>query len=306
MMNWFGLTLLSAFFLATADALSKRYLAHYRPGELVLVRFGVAGALLLPWLVLQPWPQLSIVFWGWIAILMPLEIGAMWLYMRAIRESPLSLTLPYLAFTPVFNILTGYIFLGEQVSLSGTLGILLVVCGAWLLNLELTRDGTGLSLLAPFRAIIRERGSRLMLITAAIYSLTSVISKGALLQVTPKFFGPFYFVVLGVVSALVFASRDVSSWRALGRHPWAHLDVGVFMAGMVVTHFYAIEHIEVAYMIAVKRTSLLFGMLYGGVAVWRERPDKEPRGRSADGAGRVFDRGVRHGTRAITLLRRTE
>lgn len=35
------------------------------------------------------------------------------------------------------------------------------------------------------------------------------------------------------------------------------------MAAMVVTHFYAIEHIEVAYMIAVKRTSLLFGMLYG-------------------------------------------
>ena len=68
---------------------------------------------------------------------------------------------------------------------------------------------------------------------------------------------------LGVASALVFASRNVSSWRALGRHPWAHLGVGVFMAGMVVTHFYAIEQIEVAYMVAVKRTSLLFGILYG-------------------------------------------
>ncbi len=263
MMDWFGLTLLSAFFLATADALTKRYLAHYRPGELVLVRFGVAGALLLPWLLLQPWPQLSTVFWGWIAILMPLEIAAMWLYMHAIRESPLSLTLPYLAFTPVFNILTGYVFLGEQVSMAGTLGIFLVVCGAWLLNLDTTRNGAGLNILAPFRAIIRERGSRLMLITAAIYSLTSVISKAALLQATPAFFGPFYFVALGLTSALVFASRDVSSWRALGRHPWAHLAVGVFMAAMVVTHFYAIEHIEVAYMIAVKRTSLLFGMLYG-------------------------------------------
>jgi drug/metabolite transporter (DMT)-like permease len=32
---------------------------------------------------------------------------------------------------------------------------------------------------------------------------------------------------------------------------------------MVVTHFYAIAHIEVAYMVAVKRTSLLFGLLYG-------------------------------------------
>jgi len=262
-MNWFGLTLLSAFFLATADTLTKRYLAHYRPGELVLVRFGVSGALLLPWLLLQPWPELPAAFWGWIVVLMPLEILAMWLYMQAIRQSPLSLTLPYLAFTPVFNVLTGFVFLGESVTGTGFVGIVLVVCGAWLLNLETTRNGSGLDALAPFRAIARERGSRLMLITAAIYSLTSVFSKAALLHANPEFFGPFYFVALGLVSAVAFASRDVSSWRALGRHPWAHLAVGVFMAAMVVTHFYAIEHIEVAYMIAVKRTSLLFGMLYG-------------------------------------------
>ena len=262
-MDWISLTLLSAFFLATADTLSKRYLSHYRPGELVLVRFGVSGALLLPLVLWQPWPQLSPAFWGWMTASLPLELLAMWLYMRAIRESPLSLTLPYLAFTPVFNTLTGYLLLGETVSLTGFSGILLVVLGAWLLNLDTTPHGGVPNLLAPFRAITRERGSRLMLMVAAIYSLTSVTSKGALLHVNPGFFGPFYFLVLGTASVLVFASRDVSSWRAMGKHPWAHLGVGVFMAGMVVTHFYAIVHIEVAYMVAVKRTSLLFGIVYG-------------------------------------------
>jgi len=262
-MHWTSLTLLSAFFLATADTLSKRYLSHYRPGELVLVRFGVSGALLLPLLLWQPWPQLSPAFWGWVAVSLPMELLAMWLYMQAIRESPLSLTLPYLAFTPAFNMLTGYLLLDETVSWTGFSGILLIVLGAWLLNLKTMQNGTGLNLLAPFRAITRERGSRLMLMVAAIYSLTSVTSKGALLHANPGFFGPFYFVVLGTASALVFASRDVSSWRAMGKHPWVHLGVGVFMAGMVITHFYAIAHIEVAYMLAVKRTSLLFGILYG-------------------------------------------
>jgi uncharacterized membrane protein len=38
---------------------------------------------------------------------------------------------------------------------------------------------------------------------------------------------------------------------------------------MVYTHFLAIQQVEVAYMIAVKRTSLLFGILYG-VLVFRE------------------------------------
>ena len=262
-MHWTSLTLLSAFFLATADTLSKRYLSHYRPGELVLVRFGVSGALLLPLLLWQPWPQLSPAFWSWVAVSLPLELLAMWLYMKAIRESPLSLTLPYLAFTPAFNTLTGFLLLDETVSWTGFSGILLIVLGAWLLNLKTMQNGTGLNLLAPFRAITRERGSRLMLMVAAIYSLTSVTSKGALLHANPGFFGPFYFVVLGTASVLVFASRDVSSWRAMGKHPWVHLGVGAFMAGMVITHFYAIAHIEVAYMLAVKRTSLLFGILYG-------------------------------------------
>ncbi|MEZ5541741.1 MAG: DMT family transporter [Pseudomonadota bacterium] len=262
-MTWLELTLLSAFFLASADALSKRYLAHYRPGELVLVRFGAGGALLLPVLLLQPWPVLPVEFWFWVAGLMPLEILAMWLYMQAIRESPLSLTLPYLAFTPVFNVLTGYAVLGEQVSRQGFAGILLVVCGAWLLNLQAARQGTTWRVFAPFRAITRERGSRLMLFTAAIYSLTSVLGKAVLQYTTPAFFGPLYFVAVGGASVLVFGHRSLGNWRAMHRHPLIHLAIGGCMAIMVVTHFFAIGQVEVAYMIAVKRTSLLFGMLYG-------------------------------------------
>jgi drug/metabolite transporter (DMT)-like permease len=196
-------------------------------------------------------------------MLLPFEILAMWLYMQAIRDCPLSLTLPYLAFTPVFNVVTGYVLLGETVTLPGFAGITLVVCGAWLLNSDARHDGRGPAFLTPFKAIVRERGSRLMLAVAALYSLTSVMGKGALQYVTPGFFGPFYFVLLGVATSVLFASRDVRTWRVLGRHPWAQLLVGLFMGAMVVAHFYAIAHVEVAYMIAVKRSSLLFGMLYG-------------------------------------------
>jgi drug/metabolite transporter (DMT)-like permease len=102
-----------------------------------------------------------------------------------------------------------------------------------------------------------------MLGTAALYSLTSVLGKGALQYVTPQFFGPFYFVLLALVATTLFASRELRSWSAAGRNVRAHLLVGIFMAGMVLAHFHAIEHVGVAYMIAVKRTSLLFGLLYG-------------------------------------------
>ena len=261
-MDWLVLSLFSAFFLATADTITKRYLSSCRAGEMTLIRFASIGVLLMPLLFIEPWPKLPPSFWGLLAIAVPIEILAMWLYMKAIRASPLSLTLPYLAFTPVFNVLTGYVGLGETVSTLGFAGILLVG-GAWLLNLEKNSTHGVRNILAPFKAILREEGSRLMLITAALYSINSVVGKGLLGYASPLFLGPFYFLLIGSVTALVFVRKGDGSWQAIRKHPWAGLGVGIFMAAMVLSHFYAVTIIEVAYMIAVKRTSLLFGILYG-------------------------------------------
>jgi len=258
-LEWFPVTLLCAFSLASADAATKRWLADYRAGELVLVRFVVAGVMLLPLVWWFPLPPVPPAFWGWFGLLLPLELTAMWLYMTAIRDTPLHLTLPYLAFTPAFNVVTGWLLLGETVSLRGLAGILLVVVGAYLLNTGDSRDG----LLAPFRAVLRVRGSWIMLLVALIYSVTSVAGKAAMAYATPASFGAFYYVAVGAATLVVFGLRRPGQLRALTRRPAPTLLVGGLMAVMVVTHFLAIALTEVAYMVAVKRTSLLFGILYG-------------------------------------------
>jgi len=63
-------------------------------------------------------------------------IGISSIRIQAIRSSPLALTLPYLAFTPVFVALTGLLVLGERIPPRGLAGIGLVVLGAWMLNLD--------------------------------------------------------------------------------------------------------------------------------------------------------------------------
>jgi drug/metabolite transporter (DMT)-like permease len=264
-MDWFTLALLCAFSLASADALTKKFFPDYSGWELTLVRFTVPALLLTPVMFLLPLPQVPAVFWLWIAGLIPLEILAMWLYLLAIRDSPLHLTLPYLAFTPVFNIATGNVILGETVSTQGLLGILLVVVGAYLLNINHITGKHPSQWLAPFAAITRERGSRLMLAVAAIYSITSVAGKGAMQYATPESFGPFYYVVIGAVVTLIAAARRPAQLRVVIRKPLRTLTVGFLMAVMVVTHFLALAMVEVAYMITVKRTSLLFGIVYGAV-----------------------------------------
>ena len=264
-MLWLPLTLLCAFSLATADAVTKKYLADYADRELTLIRFGFTGVFLAPLLLVIPIPHLPAPFWGWLLGLVPLEIFAMFLYVRAIRKSPLSNTLPYLAFTPVFTVVTGFLLLGEKISLIGFTGIFLVVGGAYLLNFDHVLTCSRRVLLAPFQAIMREQGSRLMLVVALIYSATSVMGKGALQYVPPSFFGAFYFTLLGIITIAIFSVQQPQIFRVMWRRPVSHAVVGLMMALMVVTHFLAIKEIEVSYMIAVKRTSLLFGILYGAL-----------------------------------------
>jgi drug/metabolite transporter (DMT)-like permease len=268
-MNWLPLALLSAFSVASVDAATKAWLQGFSARELTLVRLGGAGLLMTPLLAdLPPLRNLPAPFWGWLAALVPLELAAMLLYMRAIRDHPLSLTLPYLAFTPVFAIAVAWLLLGERVSLQGAGGILLVVAGAWLLNGE--RVGRNWRSWAdPLRAILRGPGSRLMLAVAAIYAVTSTLGKGAMTYMAPEDFGAFYFAVLGVSVVLLFALPRPGCLLKIARRPLPVLAVGALMASMAYSHFLALQQAEVAYMIAVKRTSLLFGILYGAL-IFRE------------------------------------
>lgn len=264
-MHWLALSLICAFALASSDAAAKHWLRSAGTRELVVIRLGLSGLLLLPWVLTFDLPHLPMAFWAWMALLMPLEILAMLMYMKAIRDYPLALTLPYLAFTPVLVVVSGWLVLGETVSGPGLFGILLVVVGSWLLNFEQADRLTLDRVIAPLRAILVNPGSRLMLATAAIYAMTSVGGKAAMHWMPPEQFGAFYFVVLGGITLLVFGLSHPPALRVQRHGLWPLLVVAGFMALMVVTHFMALAQVEAAYMIAVKRTSLLFGMLYGAM-----------------------------------------
>jgi drug/metabolite transporter (DMT)-like permease len=262
-MDWLPLALTCALTLALADTATKRLLGGYTAAELVMVRFGLTSLLLLPLLAMDPPPAPAPGFWLWMGAALPLEVLAEVLYVLAIRDSPLSLTLPYLAFTPVLVSLSGYLLLGETVSGQGLAGILLVTVGAYLLNLEHARLNRPRTWVAPLAAIVRERGSRLMLGVALIYGVTSVLGKGAMQHMPGPSFGAFYFAIVGAATLVVFTLWQPASLRTLARARPAHLLVAGLMGAMIVTHFMALALVETAYMIAVKRVSILFGILMG-------------------------------------------
>lgn len=259
-MDWLTITLLCALSLAASDAVAKKKLNHLDLNALTLIRLGFAGLLMLPVLLKSPLPALSFTFWAWMVVLIPAEIIAMYFYMKAIRDYPLSLTVPYLSFTPAFAIITAWLFLQEQISPSGFIGIILIISGAWLLNISETGKVSLRQIFEPFKAIIRNKGSRYMLLAAFIYSFTATGGKAAMTYMPAEQFGSFYYVSVGMVALLIFGRKSTA---AIKQNLIPAFFVAALMAIMVFLHFLALEQIEVAYMISVKRTSLLFGIIFG-------------------------------------------
>jgi len=267
---WFFWALSCAFLHGTGGALSKRLLS--RSNEWVV---GWASFLFaLPWLAIGLWrggiPELSGSFWGLILFLVPFELTAFVCYLKAIRLSPLSLVLPYLALTPVLTLVTGWLFLGEQVSPVGFLGVVAVTVGAYLLQAELIPQG----IFEPIKAMFREPGIRMMLVTATIYSVSAPLGKRAIEMSGPLAF-PFIYVSLNTLALTVLvwnrAGKGENLLRALSPQLPLFLLAGLVMSGVFFTHCIGILGAPVTYFISIKRLSLLAGVLYGGLMFREEK-----------------------------------
>ncbi|HHT9118466.1 MAG TPA: EamA family transporter [Candidatus Hypogeohydataceae bacterium YC38] len=258
-MNWLELSVLSALFSATTDTFSKKAVADSDVLTVAWVRFGYALPFLLPVLVFIEIPRLDSTFFVVNLLLVPLEIIALVLYIKAIKLSPLSLTLPFLAFTPVFLIGTSFLMLGERPDRTGLAGIVLVAMGAYLLNVHTTKEG----ILAPLQAIAREEGSMLMVVVAFIYSITSNLGKTAIQHSSPAFFAVFYPAILALALLPLMRLNLDRGLKTLTSRPLLFAFIGLSNALQFITHCIAIMLVEVPYMISIKRTALLFGIIYG-------------------------------------------
>ena len=268
-MLWFFLSLAAAFSVATSDALSKYALKGSDEEIVAWARWGLAAPFLLFLFPFIEIPALGSGFWTITAVAAPLEIAAIIIYMKAIKVSPLSLTIPFLALTPVFIIFTSFLFLGEKPDMLGVAGIFLIVAGAYLLNV----DGGMSSALDPFRAILKEKGSMLMILVAFIYSITSVLGKAAIMRSSPFFFALVYpLLVTAVFSPFVIAgyraryrARCSQNSLSVNVRPVLFLLIGLTNAIMIACHFWAVSLVEVAYMVSIKRVSMVFAVFYGAI-----------------------------------------
>jgi drug/metabolite transporter (DMT)-like permease len=262
---WALYAIISAWGWATSDVFAKVVLKRGESGIFFLlwVRYLISLPFLLPFLLRLKFPHLDSVFWKIHLIWIPLEVTAIYLYMKAIKISPLSLTLPLLSLTPLFLLGTSYIILGEKPEMGAIYGILLIIIGSYFLHYSREYRGIG----GPFRSWRRERGSILMVFVAFIYSFTSIFGKILIRHSDPFFFSVYYaFIMSLILLPLILMEGKGVKLRA---YP-SLISAGFFFAIMIVFHMLSLSRAKVAYMIALKRLSGLFGIVYGGI-FFRER-----------------------------------
>lgn len=261
-MSWFVVAVGCALCTACCDSISKRVMQNtdeWLTGAIIL---GIASLLLSPLLFFHELKPVSLELGLLLLIALPLEIFAYYLFLGAIKSGPLSLTIPLLAFTPVLTAVASGVLLGEEISSTGAVGIGLVTVGAYVLNGDLA----GRDFLAPVKALVSQPGSRKMLLVALIWSVTSALGKiGTVLWGAIPFGIILLYGIVPIFAVVaVYRVRCGQASLRLGRGVlfWFLLG-GLVMAAAEITHFVSLSQAPVAYMISVKRLSLVFGVLVG-------------------------------------------
>ncbi|MGZ7160343.1 MAG: EamA family transporter [Methanobacterium sp.] len=258
--------LLSALFESLKDVSSKLGLKDMDE-YLVTWAFGFFA---LPFLVL-PFIFISIPLLGsqyWIALLADgtLNVIATIFQLNAIKHSDLSLTIPLLAFTPLFLLIMSPIILGQFPTPLGVFGVIMIVIGSYVLNIQ--RRGAGY--LAPFKAMVEHHGPKMMLIAAFILSITSSIDKIGVLNSSPLFWAVSVHSFTSISLAPLIIREFSNHIKLTNTDIRLLFAVGFFSALAIVTQYIAITTLLVPYVIAIKRTSTIMSVLFGSL-IFKEK-----------------------------------
>lgn len=269
-MIWILFAIITALFASIQNVFSKKNLKEM--DEYVVawsLRF-FALPFLIPLLFFIEIPTINTKFWialffGLISVILTTI-----LYMKAIKHSDLSLTVPLLTFTPLFLLITSPLIVGEFPTFFGLIGILLIFIGSYVLNIKERHKGY----LAPIKALLKEKGPRLMLIVAFIWSIGSNIDKIGVQNSSPIFWVITINIFAAIIMFPIMLYKSSKNLKQIITYSKFLLPVGIFSGLGSIAQMIAINLTLVAYVISIKRTGVALTVLFGWL-IFKEKGIKE-------------------------------
>ena len=187
-----------------------------------------------------------------------------WIFLTsAYKEGDLSHVYPIMRSSPALVLVFAVFFLGEQVSLEGAAGILLVAIGVYIINM---RQLTGQEFLEPFRSIVSDRSTRFAFFTLISVALYSIVDKMAVNYMHPILFA-FLHLLCGMCYytpyILLTKKADVikKEWRTGSARAIVAGVIGIIGYSLILIAF-TIE--RVSYIVSLRQLSVVFAVLMGG------------------------------------------
>jgi uncharacterized membrane protein len=266
-MLWFLFAFLTAFFQSIRDLFNKTKLREF---DEYIVTFSmtfftaVGLSLLLFFLEIPP---LGSNFFPALFASGTLNALSLTMYVRAIKYYDLSLVTPITAFTPLFLLVTSPLIVGEFPQTMGLIGVVLIVGGSYILNLKEKERGY----FAPWRSLFTNPGSRLALLVAFLWSITSNLDKVGVQNSAPIFWAICVYFWISIVLLPVVLLKSRKNLPPLNRRWFKLIFYGFLNSMMIGCQMTAINLTLVAYVVSVKRTSALFSVIFGSLILKEER-----------------------------------
>ena len=183
-------------------------------------------------------PHVDGIFMVALLVSVALNFAATLLSTYALAQADASLVSPLLTFNPAFTLLVAWLALGEVPGVRQTLGVAVVLFGAYLLEVEEARTG----FLAPLRVLLRRPGAILAIGASALWGITTVLEKLSIDHMSPPsgptvaLLGTCFMVLLLTPGAFRPSGKEADPvlqgmWKGLHTHPHA-LSLAVLIAGV--------------------------------------------------------------------------
>ena len=262
--------IISAFFWAIFDLTRKLSLKKINSVNLLLIFTITQFIIFLIWIFIDNFSINLIPYLLPGVILIFLGLFSALLFLKAIQQSDLSLTIPLLSFSPMFSSIFSFFFLNEQLSKIQYFGVFLIIFGALILySKKITLE----EFLKSFKIILKNSSAKLMIIVSIIWSLTPVLDKLCLEHSSVNFHG--LIQSLGMIILLIFLFKKDKVQTVNTKKNWRLILLTVFVGSTAtILQFYAILTNYVPIMESIKRSVGQLSSVFLGKIFFNEKINK--------------------------------
>lgn len=181
---------------------------------------------------------------------------------KAYKVSDISLIAPLIAFVPIATSVPAWVILNETPTPVAAIGIVLVSIGAYTLQIHKKDKG----LMEPIRAIVRDRGAQYIALFLLVVAVLPSVDKIGLQYAPPLLWVFSTTAVVSLLLSVLLLGRGASPGTAAMQEEWKVLVLlGFLNAGLNLVQAHAYTVMDVAYVQAIKRASILLVIVAGWI-----------------------------------------